>query len=125
MSAGTEPLIFANAYTNAISGAKATATAQYALDANADALVTLANNDGTLTSVGRLTVEGEPIDVSYWGGFDIVSPEEGSDMAYAILQLEGAETAGLYSVDLTSGAVSELADLGMGGFSGFALSHGM
>jgi len=39
--------------------------------------------------------------------------------------LKGAETAGLYSVDLTSGAVSELADLGMGGFSGFALSHGM
>lgn len=125
MSAGTEPLIFANAYTNAISGAKASATAQFALDANADALVTLANNDGTLTSVGHLTVDGEPIDVSYWGGFDIVSPEEGSDMAYAILQIEGAETAGLYSVDLTSGAVSELADLGMGGFSGFALSHGM
>ncbi|QCP87856.1 DUF4394 domain-containing protein [Cereibacter sphaeroides] len=125
MSAGNEPLIFANAYTNAISGAKASSTAQYALDANADALVTLANNDGTLASVGQLTVDGAPIDVSYWGGFDIVSPEEGSDMAYAILQIEGEETAGLYSIDLTSGAASELADLGMGGFSGFALSRGM
>ncbi|AZB61325.1 DUF4394 domain-containing protein [Cereibacter sphaeroides] len=125
MSAGSEPLIFANAYTNAVSGAKASFTAQYALDANADALVTLANNDGTLASVGPLTVDGAPIDVSYWGGFDIVSPEEGSDMAYAILQIEGEETAGLYSIDLTSGAVTEIADLGMGGFSGFALSRGM
>ncbi len=125
MSAGSEPLIFANAYTNAVSGAKASSTAQYALDANADALVTLANNDGTLASVGPLTVDGAPIDVSYWGGFDIVSPEEGSDMAYAILQIEGEETAGLYSIDLTSGAVTEIADLGMGGFSGFALSRGM
>ncbi len=125
MSADLEPQIFANAYTNAISGSTASSTAQYALDSNANALVMLANNDGTLTSVGYLTVDGEAIDVTEWGGFDIVSPEEGSDMAYAILQIDGEDSAGLYSVDLSSGAVTELADLGMGGFSGVAVSHGM
>ncbi len=125
MSAGAAPEIFANAYTNAIAGATAGATAQFALDSRANALITLANNDGTLKSVGYLTVDGKAIDVTAWGGFDIVSPEEGKDMAYAILQLDGAETAGLYSVDLGTGAVRVLADLGMGGFTGFAVSHSM
>jgi hypothetical protein len=63
------------------------------------------------------------VDVSDWGGFDIASPEEGTDMAYAILQIEGAATAGLYAVDLGTGALTALADLGMGGFSGFAVSQ--
>jgi hypothetical protein len=125
MSAGVRPLIFANAYTNAVSGVKASSTVQYALDATANALVTLANNDGTLTSIGPLTIDGAAIDVIDLGGFDIVSPEEGVDEAYAILQIDGEETAGLYAVDLASGAVRELADLGMGGFTGFAVSHGM
>mgnify|MGYP003114229894 FL=1 len=123
MSAGADPVIFANAYTNAIPGAKAASTAQYALDAGADALVTLANNAGELASVGKLSLDGATVDVSDWGGFDIVSPEEGTDMAYAILQIEGAETAGLYSVDLGSGALTEMADLGMGGFTGFAVAQ--
>ena len=44
-------------------------------------------------------------------------------MAYAILQIEGAATAGLYSVDLGTGALTALADLGMGGFTGFAVAQ--
>ncbi|SIN78205.1 DUF4394 domain-containing protein [Vannielia litorea] len=124
-NAGATPMIFANAYTNAISGAKASGTAQFALDAATDSLVTLANNDGTLATVGKVTVDGEAVDLSAWGGFDIVSPEEGTDMAYAVLQMEGAESAGLYAIDLSSGAATMLADLGMGGFSGFAVSPGM
>ncbi|KIN66451.1 PEP-CTERM putative exosortase interaction domain-containing protein [Sulfitobacter noctilucae] len=124
-SAGAEPRIFANAYTNAISGATAGSTAQYAIDAEADALVTLANNAGELATVGALTVDGEAVDVTEAGGFDIVSPEEGSDMAYAVLQIEGQDSAGLYAVDLSTGALTSLADLGMGGFSGFAVSQGM
>ena len=124
-SAGTDPLIFANAYTNAIAGAKAKSTAQYALDARANALVTLANNAGELATVGLLTIDGEAVDVIDAGGFDIVSPEEGTDMAYAVLQIDGEETAGLYMVDLTSGALTDLGDLGMGGFTGFAVSQGM
>ena len=124
-SAGAEPAIFANAYTNAIAGSTAGSTFQYALDANADALVSLANNEGTLETVGKVTVDGEPVDITDMGGFDIVSPAEGTDEAYAILQIEGEETAGLYTIDLTSGAATRLGDLGMGGFSGFAVSMGM
>lgn len=125
MSNGADPLIFANAYTNAINGMTASSTAQFALDARANALVKLANNAGELVSVGYLTVDGEAVDVTDWGGFDIVSPEEGMDHAYAILQIDGESSAGLYSVDLSSGALTSLGDLGMGGFTGFAASKGM
>ncbi|MDT0683652.1 DUF4394 domain-containing protein [Roseicyclus sp. F158] len=125
MSADMEPQIFANAYTNAISGETAGSTAQYAIDAQSNALVTLANNAGELASVGYLTLDGETVDVTDWGGFDIVSPEEGTDMAYALLQIDGEDVAGLYSVDLETGALTELDELGMGGFTGFAVSQGM
>lgn len=124
-SAGATPLIFANAYTNAIAGMTAESTAQFALDARANALVKLANNAGELSTVGLLTIDGNPVDVTDHGGFDIVSPSEGTDMAFAILQIDGEDTAGLYMVDLTSGALTELADLGMGGFTGFAVSARM
>lgn len=119
---GADPMVFGNAYTNAIAGMKASATLQYALDAATDALVTLANNDGTLMTVASVTVDGMAADLSGMGGFDIVSPEEGTDMAYAILQMEGADSAGLYAIDLSTGAVTMLADLGMGGITGFAVS---
>lgn len=119
---GKEPLIFANAYTNAIAGMKASGTFQYAIDARANALVSLANNAGTLETIGLITIDGKPADVTPWGGFDIASKEEGSDSAYAVLQIDGEETAGVYSIDLTSGAATLVADLGMGGFTGFAVS---
>ncbi len=121
-AAGSTPTIFANAYTNAVAGGTAASTAQYALDAGADALVTLANNAGELATVGSLTLDGAEVDVTDMGGFDIVSAAEGSDLAYAILQMEGEDNAGLYSVDLASGALTSLGDLGMGGFTGFAAS---
>lgn len=123
-NAGTEPLIYANAYTNAVPGAKAGSTFQYALDARTDALVSLANNAGELKTVAPITIDGAPADLVSAGGFDIVSAEEGSDAAYAILQLDGAETSGLYSMDLETGAATLLADLGMTGISGFAVSIG-
>lgn len=124
-SAGSDPAIFANAYTNAIDGETASSTAQYALDARANALVTLANNAGELATVGLLTVDGEAVDVIDAGGFDIVSAAEGSDLAYAILQIDGEASAGLYRVDLSSGALTPLADLGIGGITGFAAAGGM
>jgi hypothetical protein len=123
-NAGAAPMVFANAYTNAIGGMTASSTQQYALDAETDALVTLANNEGTLATVAPVTVDGMAMDLSAMGGFDIVSPEEGRDMAYAVLQAEGAATAGLYAIDLATGAATRLADLGMGGVSGFAASVG-
>jgi hypothetical protein len=125
MSEGVEPLIFANAYTNAINGAKAGGTFQYALDARANALVSLANNAGTLESISLITIGGEPADVLPVGGFDIVSPEEGADAAYAVLQIDGQDTAGLYTIDVTSGAATLLADLGTSDVSSFAVSTGM
>lgn len=123
--AGTTPMIFANAYTNAINGETAGATFQYAIDAETDALVSLANNAGTLETIGKITVDGTEVDLAPMGGFDIVSAAEGENMALAILQMEGSENAGLYEIDLESGAATMKADLGMGGITGFAASLGM
>ncbi|MEL6953695.1 MAG: DUF4394 domain-containing protein [Pseudomonadota bacterium] len=122
---GATPAIFANAYTNAINGETASETFQYALDAETNALVSLANNAGTLATIAPVTVDGEAVDLAAMGGFDIVSGAEGENMAYGILQFEGAETAGLYSIDLETGAARMLADLGIGGVTGFAASMGM
>ena len=116
---GTTPMIYANAYTNAVNGAKQDATAQYALDAATDSLVTLANNEGTLTTVAPITIADEAVDLAAMGGFEIVSPEAGTNTAYAILMLEGAEMSGLYSIDLETGAATKTTDL-MGSYAGFA-----
>ncbi|MFA8386022.1 MAG: DUF4394 domain-containing protein [Pelagibaca sp.] len=124
-NAGAEPMVFANAYTNAISDMTAETTFQYALDAATDSLVSLANNAGTLATIGAVTVGGDAVDLAAMGGFDILSPAEGENMGYAILQMEGSETAGLYSINLETGAAESLADLGMGGITGFAVSPGM
>ena len=72
---GRTPLLYANAYTSAIAGAKASSTFQYALDARTNALVSLANNAGELKTIGPVTVGGAPADIVTAGGFDIVSPE--------------------------------------------------
>lgn len=123
--AGSTPMVYANAYTNAVPGAKASETFQYALDAETDALISLANNAGTLATIGKVTVDGAEVDLAAMGGFDIVSAAEGENAGYAILQMEGADTAGLYSIDLETGAATMLADLGMGGITGFAAAKGM
>ena len=122
--AGTKPMILVNAYTNAINGATAGATFQYALDAATDTLVSLANNAGTLETIGKITVDGVPVNLVPMGGFDIVSAKEGEDMALAILNMEGAASAGLYEIDLETGAATMKADLGMRGITGFAASLG-
>lgn len=124
-SEGQEPLIFANAYTNAIDGMKAGGTFQYALDARANALVSLANNAGTLETVGLISIDGSPADVLPVGGFDIISPAEGTDAAYAVLQIDGEMTAGLYGIDLETGNATLLADLGTADIGSFAVSSGM
>jgi hypothetical protein len=122
-NAGTDPVIYANAYTNAINGETASSTFQYALDAETDALVSLANNEGTLETIAEVTVDGEAVDLSDWGGFDIMSPSEGEDMAYAILQMNGADSAGFYTIDLETGEATMQADLGMGGFTALAIAQ--
>lgn len=121
-NAGTTPHIFANAYTNAIPGQKASATFQYALDAETDSLVSLANNEGTLATIAEVTVNGAPLDLSSMGGFDIVSASEGDNAAYAVLQGEGVDKAGLFAIDLETGAATPLAGLPLGGITGFAVA---
>lgn len=119
---GQKPLIYANGYTNAIPGKKAGSTFQYALDARTNALVSLANNAGELKTVGTVTIDGAEADLVSAGGFDIFSPEEGMDFAYAILQLDGAQTSGLYAINLGTAEATLVADLGMTGITGFAVS---
>ncbi|WP_458790402.1 DUF4394 domain-containing protein [Yoonia sp. MH D7] len=119
VNAGTTPMIYANAYTNAVNGATQETTAQYVLDAATDSLVTLANNDGTLGTVAKITIDGIEVDLAHSGGFDIVSPEADTNTAYAVLMMEGADMSGLYSIDLETGAAIKTTDL-EGSFTGFA-----
>jgi len=122
--AGKTPAVFANAYTNAIPGAKASDTFQYALDAETDALISLANNAGTLATIAPITVDGKAVDLMPTGGFDIVSSAEGENQAYAVLQMAGADKAGLYEIDLESGAATKLTALPAGNIAGFAAHIG-
>ena len=119
-NAGMTPAVFASAYTNAITGETASETRQYVLDAQTNALANLANNEGTLTTVAALTLDGEPVDITAMGDLEIISPAEGENMAYAVLMLEGAETSGIYAVDLETGALTMQGDLGAMSYNGFA-----
>ena len=93
---GQDPNIIGNAYTNAVPNAST--TLQYALDSQQDALVTLANNAGTLDTVGLLFSDGAPLDFGTDGGFDILSFAEGDNRAFALLSTAVGE--GLYHLDL-------------------------
>lgn len=108
-NAGAAPLVFGNAYTNAVPAA--TATAQYGLDAATDSLVTIANNAGTLETKGRLHFRGAPLDVSVAGGFDILSRAEGDNSAYALLTAFGPTFSGqgLFRVPLEADAEGRIA----------------
>ena len=120
---GVNADIFANAYTNAIDGQTATTTLQYALDAKTNSLVTLANNAGTLATIGKVTYNGAELDFNARGGFDIVSLSEGDNLAIALLNVPGGPamgTSGLYTIDLTTGAASFFGDPGQSSFIGFA-----
>ncbi len=119
---GAKPKIFANAYTNAINGKKAGSTFQYAIDANTNALVSLANNAGTLKTIGTIKIKGKPADIIAMGGFDITSHTEGKNQAYAILQLNGEDKASLYAINLKSAEATPIAKLDKGSFMSFAVS---
>lgn len=102
---GADPQIIDNAYSNNIAGT-GRPTTQYAIDYGLDALVTLANNAGTLQTVGALG-----IDTDIYSGFDIFTALDGSNTAYALLTpTTGA--AGLYTINLQTGAATLVGDLG-------------
>ena len=97
---GMTPAVAAAAYTNDLAGA--TSTLLYGIDSARDVLVTqVPPNNGTLNTIGALGLDVTGVD-----GFDI-----GSD-GRAFAALQDPTGSRLYSVDLATGAMSQLADLG-------------
>ncbi len=100
-------LIIDNAYTQSFNGS--TSTQQYAIDYGLDVLVTVANNAGTLGTVGPLGVDTDTLT-----GFDVFTNGAGIDTAYAIFTpLNG--TPSFYTINLGTGAASLVGAVGAPG----------
>jgi hypothetical protein len=115
--------VTAVAYTNNDAD-PATATTLYGIDSSFGTLVTIdPPNAGTLNTVGSL---GEDEDLPLFAGFDIF----GADEAFAVTAAEGefgslpALSSRLFSIDLASGAATDLGTIGDGSLdiTGFALT---
>lgn len=105
-SAGQNPMIVGTAYTNSVPGA--TTTELFAIDSDRDQLVFLATpNAGGLTTRGPLGVN-----TTTAVGFDIVGA--GSGTAYATLTPSGTSRSRLYTINLTTGAATEIGDVNFG-----------
>jgi len=100
----TSPSIIDNAYTQSFAGA--TSTVQYGIDYGINALVTIANNAGTLTTVGSLGVNTD-----IYTGFDIYTGAGGVDTAYALLTPAGGAPS-FYTINLGTGQASLVGALG-------------
>ncbi len=126
VNAGADPMIFANAYTNAVNGRTSNAgTFQYALDAGTNSLVSLANNDGILSTIAQVTLGGSVLDFTELGGFDILSKTEGDNLAVALLNVldptsASGSMAGLFGIDLMTGEATMFGSLGSEAYRGFA-----
>lgn len=104
---GENPNIVANGYTNSEVGDMTTmGTVQYVIDSELDILATLANNAGTLATVGELTLNGMAVDVNSVIGFDIFF--DTTDFAYLLIG-QGMDR-GLYSVDLMTAELALVVD---------------
>ncbi len=97
------PNIVGEAYTNSGLGGSTIGTTQYAIDSGTDGLVLQAFNAGTLTPVGGLGVD-TTADV----GFEIVALNNGNNLAFASLDWLTTNDSHLVSINLNSGAVSDL-----------------
>ncbi len=108
----------ATAYTNSFH--KASATTQYTIDSNTNQiLIQNPPNDGVLGSGVPITVNGVAIDFTEANGFDIpsnvkvnASGEAASGIAFAALTESGITS--LYSINLASGAATNLGGIGTG-----------
>jgi hypothetical protein len=118
-NAGQDPAIVGNAYTNNFDGS--TSTLQYVLDFEADALATLANNTGELTTIADLTLDGDNFDFNSNVGIDVFSMDGGNTI-YALLQTFSG--IGLYTVNAASGELTLLGSYtgGFGILNGLAIS---
>lgn len=102
---GATPAVAGTAYTNPV--ANATSTQLFAIDAERDVLVKLANpNDGKLSTVGSLNAS-----TSNEVGFDITA----DGTAYAVLK-DGAGSS-FYKVDLNDGRATRVSAVGAGDLS--------
>jgi len=101
-NAGANPNLVGLAYNNNTAGA--TITTLYGIDSNLDILV-IQNppNNGTLNTIGPLG-----FDTSGAVGFDIAA----SGTGFAALQVGGL--AGLFSIDLATGAATSVGSIGTG-----------
>jgi hypothetical protein len=95
---GVSPNVEFSAYTNSVAPAPV-ATQLYGIDTGLDVLVTQANSAGTLGTVGPLGV-----DVGAVGGFDIF----GASQAFAALLPVSTSASNLYSINLATGAATNL-----------------
>ena len=106
VNAGRNPNVVGNAYTNAVPDA--TSTVQYVIDSDWDIVGTLANNEGTLTTVGELFLDGMAFDVTEDIGFDILSFSEGDNTAYALLTGRMGGAQGIFEVPLMADAMGRI-----------------
>lgn len=102
---GVDPNIIDMGYSNNVAGLFMTSQ-QYAIDYGLDALVTVANNAGTLGTVGSLGV-----DTGLNTGFDIFTTLGGTNTAYALLTPPGGSTS-LYTINLGNGQATLVGGLG-------------
>ncbi|MEQ8934493.1 MAG: DUF4394 domain-containing protein [Amphiplicatus sp.] len=104
---GANPTIVGNGYTNSFAGA--VSTIQYVLDAGTDSLGILANNAGSITTVGQTTLNGQNFFFGTNGGLDIVYDNATqTNVAYAALF--GGGLTSLFIVDLATGGLSKVGD---------------
>lgn len=108
------PSIIDNAYTQNI--LTATTTQQYGIDYGLNALVTIANNAGTLATVGPLGV-----DTDIYTGFDIFTSAAGIDTGYAILTPAGGVPS-FYTINLATGAATLVGAIGGGSNQVYSLA---
>ncbi|MEQ8208921.1 MAG: DUF4394 domain-containing protein [Lacipirellulaceae bacterium] len=94
---GEDPNIAGIGYTNSLPGA--TSTQQYGIDSDLGVLVTVANNAGTLVTVGSLGVSPLTNEL----GLDI-----SGDTGIAYANLQSGPNSMLYTVNLGTGAASSL-----------------
>ena len=113
---GSTTTVDATAYTNSFGGA--TVTTQYTLDANSDRLfIQNPPNNGTQTIPLAVTLNGSPLNFDAVNGFDIpstvrttASNAPTSGLGFAALTVAGATN--LYTIDLLTGAATNLGAIG-------------
>lgn len=101
---GVSPNVAFSAYTNSVIPAPAM-TQLYGIDSGLDILVTQANSAGTLGTVGPLGVN-----IGAVGGFDIFGTGPNA-VAYAAMLPAATSVSKLYSINLATGAATELGEI--------------